>query len=335
MITADDFGVHNFIDDAIVDCIDKLDCIDAIVTHSTSDERIKNLLKNNHDKFKNNKVKLGLHLNLTCGTPRHLPKNSTSYLNAISKFRYSKGGSHKKRQFKHKRALTIIPKLDNLLDYHKKHLVKELEEQYNSFRKFTKGMIKGQEDMKPYHISAHLGVYNATEELYDILKEFCLKEDVPMRCPTLLFYDTDKDMKDWTKDKQKLLPEWKLNAMRILENGWKINAWMRRRQKAQFLIDRKELNLPCTDFFIEHFFKQGEIEHWTEILERIVENKSGKYSYEMVVHPVNFDKNDDLDTLPHGIDKNSFKKRKVEYKTLMSQPIRKQVKDAGIGVFKF
>ena len=45
LITADDFGVHDSIDKGIIACIDRIDCIDVIVTHHTSEDRIKKLLK--------------------------------------------------------------------------------------------------------------------------------------------------------------------------------------------------------------------------------------------------------------------------------------------------
>ena len=45
LITADDYGIFDPIDNGILEVADKIDCIDILVTHHTLEKRVKKLFK--------------------------------------------------------------------------------------------------------------------------------------------------------------------------------------------------------------------------------------------------------------------------------------------------
>jgi len=338
LITADDYGVHDTIDDGIIRCLHNIDCIDIIVTHDSSKRRIQNLITEHGGKIKNGEIKLGLHLNLNVGKPLYRDPNSEvgkKYLRIIAKAqgRMSDEGS----EFKHKHVTGIMLNIKRII-LHKEALKEEIRCQFNAFKEYTGGMV-------PAHVSSHSGVFSGHPKMYELLKEVCLELDnLPIRCPSLIAYDLYRDdyndLERWSKYKQYLLTESQLNQMKFIPGGSMVRQWMLNGQRVQFDVDLKNKEVVSTEFFVPHFYLQGESTHFNKIIKLIKDNDHPReHSYEMVVHPLHFDRKTEYANMPRGIKINDvhFMKRKKECKTLSlkSNHWRDKARRSGIDVYSF
>lgn len=322
LITADDYGVHPVINQGIEKCIDAgvIDCVDVIVTHHQSRKYIRRLLKKYKAKFKSGELRLGLHLTLTCGSPQY--RGDRKYLRAISMVR--RGDVIKRREFRFNSGRQFIPKFDNLLRQHKTSLEKEIYAQYDTFLKITNEVIH---DLKPYHVSSHLGVYTMNDIFYQMLKKFCVAKEVDMRCPTLISLNNQASMKVWKENPEQQM--FKLSLLSwawAMDNGLKLKNWMTKDLKNTFDADTKQGAILSTDFFVEHFFKQGSEKLMKTILSRLKDD----HFYELVVHPVWFTNRHQYRNLPRGIKKKGFAQRRSECFALVKMDLPALLKQYGV-----
>lgn len=302
LITADDYGIFDPIDKGILHVADKIDCIDILVTHHTLEKRIKKLFKQQRERIENNELKLGLHLNLTCGSPQYT--GDSRYVRKIAKT-----GKSGRLEFRRNSAVTFIPYLDNLLRRCEEGMRREIEEQYNTFVRVT-----GRE---PYHISSHEGVYSGHPRLYQMLADFCRDRNIPMRSPTLSNYINEEGFDAWRNDEQKLLPPILLKLMAGVDNGIQVRRWMLKNAEIKYKNDRDNGETYGHDHFVEHFFKLGSYSRLVQLMKRISETKAGEgRSFEMVVHPVKYEREVELENVPKGINPKPLKVRTKETKAL-------------------
>ncbi|MEQ9188512.1 MAG: ChbG/HpnK family deacetylase [Cryomorphaceae bacterium] len=325
LVTADDYGVHDTIDNGILECLENLDCIDIIVTHASSEARIKALIQRDDVKARlaDGTLKLGLHLNLNVGKPMYRDTETsegTKYLSAISKIhgRYSKEGSN----FKHKSAAGILLNITRISSHHNA-LKKEIKAQYDAFRSYA--------GSKPTHVSSHSGVFSGHPKMYRILKEACKELDnLAIRCPSIINYDADltgyEDIKKWVKFEQYLLTRKQLRQMLAspTPGSNRIRSWMLRNQRKAFDMDRSNNEVRSTDFFVTQLYLQGEPSYFNKII-KFIEAKGPEdnkdYSYEVVAHPMSFERKSEYADMPDGIQINDvfFNKRRKEGRTLRSE----------------
>lgn len=295
LITADDYGVHSVVDNGIRKCIDTgaVNCVDVIVTHYTSSQRIRKLIRDYNHLITSGDLIIGLHLSVTCGTPMYTKDNA--YMKDMSVRRRFNG----RVEFKHATALSLVPRMDKLLDRHFDSFIREMYAQYDRFVEIT--------GFEPKHVSSHIGFYTATKELFEEHAAFCKDKSIWMRCPTLLGLNKKPALRKWTNNpKQKLLPE----VVKKIPNGSDIWEWVQDHLPGRFSTERTD-GMASTDYFIEHFFKQGSPKNLDRILKKVDPN-----GYEMVVHPVWFKNKKEYDSMPRGIRKNAMGQRKTECETL-------------------
>ncbi len=349
LITADDFGVEDVIDNGIRMCIHNIDCIDVIVTHRTSRERLKCLLEDYREQIEKKELLVGLHLTLTVGSPQlkavkgnpHFEEDR-KFLRFISKF--PKKPKPVRREFRKNTNLGFVTKLDRLLRKHQGAAKREIEAQYDTFLSITKEVFDG--GMKPAHISSHSGVYTCRQELYEMLRDVCNEKKVPMRAPTMLafYYDGDRqckqgedcfeDLKDWHMEKTKMPKAHEYLGISVAAN--KVYNWMVHELEHEFNRDRPNAKVRPTEFFIEHFYLQGTVGKLERIIELIKANPSKReHSYEMVVHPVWYNNEDELDSFARGISTKPFEARKQEAITLSQVPLRETLKAENIDRFNY
>ncbi len=332
LITADDYGVHDSIDHGIINCIHNIDCIDIIVTHDSSQQRIQKLIERFKDKITSGELRLGLHLTLNVGKPQYRDndrKEGRRYLRAISKTngRFSEDGS----EFKHSSVVGIIANMNRLIKNHKEALKSEIRCQYESFKKYT--------DLVPAHVSSHNGVFSGHPVMYGLLKEVCLELDnLPIRCPSLIAYDPYPDVKVWRDNEQLLLTKKQLKQMKLFRAGKVVSKWMKSGQRVQFEKDVKNNEIVSTEFFVTHFYLKGSFCDFEKIVRWIRENEHPReHSYEMVAHPVTYISESEYDDMPRGIKTKKFAKRKNEYRTLSNKSgyLRDLVETSDIEVYKY
>jgi len=313
-ITADDFGVHKTIDNGIKDCVavGMVDCVAMIVTHHSASRRIRSFIKEFEPQIESGDVALGLHLSLSCGSPQYT--KDYQYLKAISKRQKFNG----RRIFKHKGALGLITNMDKLLKHHEDALEQEMIEQYNRFVKIT--------GLEPKHLSSHLGIYNGNQKLYNMYSRFCKEKGMQMRCPTFICFEHGKHM--WRSDPdQKMLPA---GLLKHLGSDFKsILKWIKKKVGPQFRDDVKD-GLLSTDYFIEHFYKQGSLRNFQKIIDKLEDDEV----YEMVVHPVKFQYDYEYKSLPPGIKKQGFALRSDEYITLVTPGAQEYLDSNGVERYK-
>ena len=308
LITADDYGIFDPIDNGILEVADKIDCIDILVTHHTLEKRVKKLFKLFGDRIEKGELRLGLHLNLTCGSPQYTADKA--YIRKIAKTRDSG-----RLEFRRNSAVTFIPYLDNLLRRCKTGLEKEIEAQYETFKRVT-----GRE---PYHVSSHEGVYSGHEKLYQLCASFCKRKGIPMRSPTLSNYITDDNFESWRVDHQQLLPPKLLNWMVLVDNGVQVRRWILRKAEGEYIEDLKKGETYGHDFFVEHFFKLGSYDRLVKLMKRVSETDMGtSKSFEMVVHPVKYKKEVELENVPKGINPKPLKVRVKEMEALQYADVK-------------
>lgn len=289
LITADDYGIFDPIDNGIERCIDKLDCIDILVTHHSAERRIKGLIRRHRARIESGDLKLGLHLNLTCGGPQYT--GCKRYLRKISKV--PKSGI---REFRRNSVQTFIPYLNNLLRKVPDGLEAEIEAQYQTFKRIT-----GRE---PFHVSSHEGVYSGHKDMYAMLKKFCVRRNIPMRCPTLINFITKDGFGPWRENEQLMLTDASIKLLALFEEGREVRRWILKSGENIFGDDLSTGTVISNNYFVEHFFKQGSYDHLVELMERMSDTPSDNpLSFEMVVHPVQIRKHSDYKNIPKGINK--------------------------------
>lgn len=154
ILTADDFGACDFIDNGIRSAIEggAINCVSAFVTHESSRDRIEKLLQWRKDKHLDFQV--GLHFSITSGIPitRAEGMKEGSRFKELSEYDFSKV---------------------NLSD-----LESEIKAQYNylahTLDKF---------DMKVDHINNHHNVVYFFDYLFDVFSKSAAKLSVPVRSP--------------------------------------------------------------------------------------------------------------------------------------------------------
>lgn len=299
MITADDYGVHSIINKGIEACVDAdtLDCVAMIVTHKNSEHYIRDFVNRYRTKIKSGKLKIGLHLNLACGSPAY--QDDYDFLKAIAK----KNTKHEPVSgwyFKYNSPASITSRIIILGKQFPNQIYKEIEAQCSLFKEYT-GKI-------PDHLSSHAGVFQATKEFYTVFAQFAIDHDILFRNPTLISFDDEVGL-DWQNNPKQALFPWLIN---VTTNGVCIRNWTKNELKNEFLESVKN-GLKSTDYFVEHFYQNP-----TEVDLRNILRKLGNKSYELVVHPVDFKHIKELKTLPKGINKQAKKMilRRVELNTL-------------------
>lgn len=372
MITADDFGICDAIDDGIIDCIHSLDCIDIFVNYESteslklsengskqawdksSEQRFKDLLKNDTIKARilSGDLKIGLHLSLNSGSPLCLKKNE----NDLSKFEKRMrrnlcqpvDNAKKIWEYKWQRVPTIAYKLDNIRKIREKKgydfFKEELNAQYKRFKEIMKSSGLG--DYEPFHISSHNGIFGGTPYSYKLLRDFCKERDIEMRCPALIGHSTDRDFKAWTQQKTKMVSDFQffmlknLGKFKLIQNGKDITDWLDELEY-KFKSDKDRGVVYSTEFFIEHFFLQGSFSNLSTIMLRIKNSKSKReQTYEMVAHPVKWPQLDGAagalrkQRIPRGVLDGKFEKRHAEREVLAHYDTRQIRKKYEIGIYK-
>jgi predicted glycoside hydrolase/deacetylase ChbG (UPF0249 family) len=341
-VVADDYGVHNIIDTGIHKCIDAgtVDCADIIVTHESSKRRIKKLIKKYPDKIEKGELKLGLHLNLNVGGPANLDNDGNpddpkfkEFLQLISV--RPRGKANSDRRFRYDKVIPIVKMIRELQDDYLEFLQKEMEAQAQIFYDVV--------GRYPDHVSSHSGVYQGTEKIYRIYREFCEKRNILMRCPTLMIFDSEK--KDLWKDKpkQKLFPMAAFIFLKVApdwpgdlqEGAAEVFKWTKDDLKPEFESNVLE-GLKTINYTVEHFYRNGSIRNLRKILDKIRHDREPN-SYELVVHPAYWKNLSERDGLPDGINKGKgiMRDRKKELKTLLSGELRDAMNIRGIDSFKF
>lgn len=319
LITADDFGVCDPIDRGIERCIDRIHCVDMLVTHQSSKERISTFVKKYQDRIQKGHLKIGLHLTLTCGAP----------LNTTDRVYYRKMTQNPilgKPRFKRDSAATFIAYLNNIINDQNciNGLENEIVAQYEAFKSYT--------GMEPYHISSHEGVYSGHPRTYRMLREFCSSRDIAMRCPTFINFTKTEGYDYWIENDQKMLPPWKLDALKVFDEGRVISRWMQSGLEPEFNNDIAEGKFRSTDHFVEHFFQQGSSPHLKELLNQIAKTPTeSERTFEMVVHPVSYKNQREIKRIPRGIKKSIMDLRVREAQALNHIDVNKRMKRLGIG----
>lgn len=328
LIVADDYGVHPIIDNGIIKAVrnNAVDCIDMIVTHPHFQTSYNNLLADNvvKEKIDRGDLKLGLHLTLTVGGP--LYQDDAAYIEDIS--------VNNGVDFKYRSAQTIATRIIAYSSIHKEALKKEMYMQCAKFKEIV--------GRNPDHISSHEGVFQPNKKLYNVYSDFVRDPDISsfMRCPTLLCFDPYHKNAWQDNPKQKFLP----TLIFLATNGVFILPWIKRKsnQYRSFHEDRNETpGLKSTDFFVEHFFKNGTLKDLRQIFKKIMNhpyqiNADEDISFEMVVHPVDFEENHELSEIPEGINAEIelMNLRKLEMETLTGNNIREEMRNKGITRFE-
>ncbi|MCR9173854.1 MAG: ChbG/HpnK family deacetylase [bacterium] len=365
LITADDFGICDAIDNGIYECIDKtnsIDCVDVFVNYEgtesmklnssgnreawdkSSEVRIKEFVNKYRSKIVAGDLKIGLHVSLNSGSSLSLGSENLDKIDRRIRRKVCRevvDGTNV-WEFKCQGVPAIAHKLNNLLRISRRHgrnfLRDELEAQYKRFLEIMESA--GLKGYKPFHISSHNGIYGGIQETYEMLREFCDKEGVEMRCPTLLNHTRDDDMKEWKREKTKMVSDVQFDLISALgtlgpiQGGLKISLWLKRVEKT-FRSDKSEGKIISTEFFIEHFFLQGKRRNLLEIMDRVQSNKSPReQTYEMVVHPVQWSGTEDTDQIPRGVIHGKFEKRDIERATLSAVDTKRLRKTLKIGIYK-
>lgn len=321
LITADDFGVHDVIDNGVYACVEasSIDCVDCIVTFPDSESRIQNLISSYREKIKQKTLHIGLHVSFTCcGFSVFEPENPlnqdyTKYNHLIHSDPFTKQfDSIGDINIAELSSAKIIP-----------FYVKEMEAQFDKFVSAT--------GFKPHHLSCHVGFCHLTEAMFNAYMAFAEKHDIEVRCPTLISMEL-KAWKKLTLFKRRALKR----AIQLLDNlsakdYLEIYYWMRQkkrderdgrkktkiRKRFNTLIRNKQIR--STHYFIDHFFGNATFDNLDWILKNI-----DKTSYELVIHPAHYTDPKEYENLPRGITKSDAPAKKREALILNSFNIRQQ-----------
>jgi len=369
LITADDFGICNAIDQGIYDSLPSLDCIDVVVNYESTEsmkkhfdgsdkswdrsskERIIELVnhENAKDRILSGDLKIGLHLTLNCGSSLSLnasePTTKAEFLLRRKLCRKVRSNSNV-WEFKNQGVPAIARKLDDLKRIRNKHqkyfLKDELEAQYNRFLDImTDAGLSG---YKPFHISSHNGIYGGTEYTYELLREFCNEKNVEMRCPSLIGHNQDPKLKAWRKEGTKMVSDFEFAALGlfgltgVVQNAHGVRRWLKQLD-TKVHHDRIAGELHCTEFFVEHYFLKGDLHNLQSIFLRIKNTSSKRdQTYEMVVHPVCWDNNSNKNHIPRGLKHGKFygkfEKRNKEHETLKKMDVRQMKGKFGITAYQ-
>ena len=309
-ITADDYGIHKTIDDAIIECvkagnIDNVDCVVTVHTpHYNSIDAINRLKTDCADLLAQKKLSIGLHVSLTCGTPATGAKHSQLFcdgeidFNPLETFNFN--------SFQHYNTQISLA------------LKEELEAQYHIYLALLS------EGHMP-HISCHAGVFHMTEPLTKVYFNHCTLAGAHVRNPFLLSTLSDRGYPPIAPDR--LLKEGNgvFTGTEMVEAAFKRLKknikWRNRREidavlkykltkklKKLYNNHTQQKGMKTTDYFIDHFYMVGQSWVLHELFSHL-----HHYSYEMVVHPIGKKKINDI---PSGVDSDAFEGRFNEYQLL-------------------
>lgn len=298
LVVADDFSACPEIDEGILKAVKagNIDCIDCFVTFPRSEEAIHNFKHfRAEEEIASGRLKMGLHLTLTAGFP--VSKNiSSNFKKLVTKASTNEFWQITRQQ------------LDYLWKKYPEDLMHEMVGQYDRFVE-----VYG---APPVHVSCHEGFFHLSKELTELYLTFAKERNLLIRNPKLAS-TIGKDAIEW-REETPMVKRAKKNVDNIAANvgikdGLRMKAWgTGPGLKARIDQARQTENLRTTDFFVEHFFGNGN----TGNLESIF-NRMKDHTYEMVVHPVYYTNYNTL-KLPSGIDQESFIHRIHETSALTS-----------------
>ncbi len=330
LITADDFGAHRVHNTGIYTCIrnEVLDCVDVLLTGKNSKKYLYELFEKHKSEILEGEIAIGLHFSFTFGKPLYKGLNLTG--KRKSNFdKYYKKITDKKGFFQYKRGRGFYPRLCNLWRDFSEFMKLELNAQYNEFTTIT--------GYHPRHLSSHIGFLAMNRMLYPFYTKLAKDNGVALRCPTFLTIEQLRNQATWG-DKlkwygdpfQKMIPNFLIEGTGHSDETGDLELaqcikdeklWLNYEIGTRFRTDLDNNSFHSTDYFIEHFFRNGNENNLRTILEGF--STLDKNSYEMVVHPVSFTDRKEYSDMEPGIRKDRLTGQRNEMIALVALEVKR------------
>lgn len=299
ILTADDYGACDYIDDAIIEAIKngKINTVTAFVTHPDSKERIEKLIALR----KNFTFNIGLHFSITSGFPLFKPNDATTLVDSTKRingnfaFKLAKG-----------LKLNKISKIE---------VKQELNQQLETLKSWL-GNIPID------HVSNHHGIVNLEMEFFnvfvDAIKEFSDKHQInpriPMRSP-IAWIDHLKFLNYCSiEENEKAL---KRLSLPVSKEGIRLGFWTKFNVSFKGNIKRKikkaetqKINFP--DYMAVTFYGQA---HYSNLVFLLEQFQNQDFSAEFMFHLAKGNRPPANE--PHGINHGYFDDREKEFEILI------------------
>ena len=291
IVTADDYGAHDYIDRGIAmaaeaGCVNTVSCI---VTFARAEESIKKFA--DYCRKRNLDINLGIHISLTAGKPllgseaNSLTNNDKKFMN-VNYFDYDK--------------------INPLEVYH------EADKQIETLKKIIEN-----EGLKLDHITSHHGIMTLFPDFLKIYLLLAAKYNVPVRNPVLISRE-----KIWGFRSSPMKREGMYRGFKILRNEGVEQVLI---NTTTISVKSLKSNLHVfnngivkyPDHFIDTFYKNGSAKRLKKILKYLPDSQKS----EMVVHLGNGEYNDSPEEWEqyNGINFEYFKGRKQELNTIVNE----------------
>ncbi|MBN1599904.1 MAG: ChbG/HpnK family deacetylase [Bacteroidales bacterium] len=283
IVTADDFGAHDFIDAGIKEAVSAkcVNTISVITTFPDSKKRIEEYAEECRSKAPD--VKFGIHLSFNAGSP--VLKNEVSSLTKNGKFMGVNSYDY--------------DKVDTFDVY------KEAEAQ-------IKLVIDA--GVEPNHVSCHCGIMGLFPDFFKVYLLLAAKYELPIRNPILISRE-----KIWGFRFSGMKREGLYRGIKIVESKGLDQALVNIASLTGDSITRKMKifnggNVTCPDYFIDTFYKNGSESRLKKILDKMPDNATS----EMVVHlgQGHYDDSEKEQEKYNGINFKYFKGRIKELETI-------------------
>ena len=313
ILTADDFGVCDFIDEGIKQALEqgKINAVSAMVTHDDSRDRLKRLLEWRGEK--NLDFQVGLHVSITSGKPLTTANGMKdgAYFKLVNTHSYKEIDPHV--------------------------LFDEVETQYNYLQHTL-----DEYGLKTDHMTNHHGVLYFFDDLFAAYRKVAVRHGLPVRSPIPWSATDLKTYKPWWRLILPIKIEGAKTGLSVFVDNLVNNELkdkelrdMLKSQKKE-IFTRKAYHLSQEQIlfpycFCDTIYGQPSAKNFDTLLEEVAAKET---SSEWMFHLGDTEKNhkDFIQSAPHGINPKYFKIRSRETQELLNYPLSTAAQDRGVGI---
>ncbi len=290
IITADDFGLVNHIDEAVIDMVEKriVSCVSSFANINA--DRLK--LQTNKLIEKNPAIGVGVHLSITSHEP--LIATNLAFVEIVNQ----------KVVFKNLKKLIFRELIAN-----KEDLKAELQAQIDNLREILAPRLID-------HISCHHNLFYLDETLFEIYLELAIDNNIPIRspqrCGLLKHFKVIKHF-------EPLIPDIALEGIHSLPKRYLLNAFKAnsKKQVSQYLEKMTSKSVKSPSYFLINLYGNPDLNILRAAYPLI--NEANDEICEQIMHLSIGATKTEIASTPNGINHKYFDGRKLEYELLQNQ----------------